>query len=264
MSNDFVEGFHFVFDRWSDLLSQKTVEHLVISGEAVAISILIGVPLGAVLGHLHRFSFVAINTSNLARALPSLAVLAILLPYTGIGDTTIIIALVILAGPPILTNSYVAVDQVDSDTVDAAKGIGLRPWQVLMRVELPLALPLIFAGIRTSAVFVVATATLKGFFGGGGLGEVIADPATYAISGVVGASYVLIVMAVLAQLLFLLLEYLVTPVGLRRRKKMTRFTRATKTEGAPPPEVGDDAVATSQLDQLQARQAQLQQGSDSR
>lgn len=257
MSNDFIEGFKFVFDRWGDVLSEKTVEHLVISGEAVAISILVGLPLGALLGHLHRFSFIAINTSNLARALPSLAVLSILLPYTGIGDTTIIIALVILAGPPILTNSYVAVDQVDADTVDAAKGIGLRPWQVLTRVELPLALPLIFAGIRTSAVFVVATATLKGFFGGGGLGDVISNPSSFRISGVVGASYVLIVMAVLAQLLFLGLEYLVTPVGLRKRRSSNPFRRSD----SQPTAVGDDAVATSQLQQAQLRQAQLEQGS---
>lgn len=261
MSNDFVQAFTFISERWSDVLSTRAVEHLVISGEAIAISIVIGVPLGAILGHIHRFSFVAINTSNIARALPSLAVLAILLPYTGIGDTTIIIALVILAGPPILTNSYVAVDQVDADTVDAAKGTGLKPWQVLLRVELPLGLPLIFAGIRTSAVFVVATATLKGFFGGGGLGEVIADPASYGISGVVGASYVLIVMAVLAQLLFLALEYLVTPVGLRRRRRASSpFRRGEKM----PTAVGDEAVATSQLQQAQLKQAQLEQGSTTR
>ena len=128
---------------------------------------------------MHRFSFLAINISNIGRALPSLGVLAILLPIVGIGKTDVIIALVVLAFPPILTNTYVAVDQVDAETVDAAKGIGLRPWQVLLRVELPLALPLIFAGIRTSAVFVIATATLAGFFGGGGLGDIISNEASY-------------------------------------------------------------------------------------
>ena len=114
-----------------------------------------------------------------------------------------IIALVVLAAPPILTNTYVAVDQVDADTVDAAKGIGLRPWQVMTRVELPLALPLIFAGIRTSTVFVIATATLGGFFGGGGLGDIISNQASYGLRGVIGASYVLIVLAFLSQALFL-------------------------------------------------------------
>ena len=106
-------------------------------------------PLGILLGHLHRFSFLAINVSNIGRALPSLGVLALFLPITGIGETTVLIALVVLAAPPILTNTYVAVDQVDADTVDAAKGIGLKPWQVITSVEIPPALPLIFAGIRT-------------------------------------------------------------------------------------------------------------------
>ena len=144
--------------------------------------------------------------SNLGRALPSLAVLAIFLPITGVGQTTVIIALVVLAAPPILTNAYVAVDGVDTDTVDAAKGIGLRPLQILLRVELPLALPLIFAGIRTSAVFVIATATLPGYFGGGGLGDIISNSASYRLYGVIGASYVLIVLAVLSQIVFVLIE----------------------------------------------------------
>ena len=159
-------------------------------------------PLGIFLGHIHRFSFIAINVSNLGRALPSLAVLAIFLPITGVGQTTAIIALVILAAPPILTNAYVAVDGVDTDTVDAAKGIGLRPLQILLRVELPLALPLIFAGIRTAAVFVIATATLTGYFGGGGLGDIISNSASFHLYGVIGASYVLIVLAILSQLVF--------------------------------------------------------------
>jgi osmoprotectant transport system permease protein len=258
MSNDFITAFSFIADRWGDVLSKRSIEHLVISGEAIAISILIGVPLGAVLGHIHRFSFVAINTSNIARALPSLAVLAILLPYTGIGDTTIIIALVILAAPPILTNSYVAIDQVDSDTVDASKGIGLKPWQVLLRVELPLALPLIFAGIRTAAVFVVATATLKGFFGGGGLGEVIADPASYKISGVIGASYILILMAIAVQLAFLGLEYAVTPVGLRRRTRSVggRFARSVAGR--------DESVTADEPEQTEEHEVHIQQGSSAR
>lgn len=263
MSNQFLDAFTFVGDRWSNTLSELTVQHLVISGESIAISILIGLPIGALLGHIHRFSFLAINTSNLARALPTLAVLAILLPYTGIGDTTMIIALVILAAPPILTNSYVAIDQVDPDTVDAARGTGLRAWQVLLRVELPLGLPLIFAGIRTAAVFVVATATLKGFFGSGGLGNVIGDPASFGITGVIGASYVLIVLALLVQLAFLALEYTLTPAGLRRRRSVTPRSRRADTSGSDDVEPGDP-TATSRLDQIKAQQDHLQQGSSPR
>lgn len=252
MSNDFVDAFTFISDRWSNTLQALTVDHLVLSAQAVAISIIIGLPIGAGLGHLHRFSFLAINTSNIARAIPSLALLAILLPYTGVGDTTMIIALVVLAGPPILTNSYVAIDQVDPDTVDAARGIGLKPWQVLMKVELPLGLPLIFAGIRTAAVFVVATATLQGFFGSGGLGNVIGDPASYGLKGVVGASYVLIVLAIVVQLVFLAIEYAMTPAGLRRRQLPTRRNR-----GGEPAPTEAAAEGPSRSDQAQPEQVTI-------
>lgn len=215
MANDFTGGFQFLSDEHTVVL-HDLVTHLVLSAQSVAIALVIGLPLGVLLGHLHRFSFLAINVSNIGRALPSLAILAILLPFLGIGTTDVIIALVVLAFPPILTNSYVAVDQVDSDTVDAAKGIGLSPWQVLTKVELPLALPLIFAGIRISAVFVVATATLAGFFGGGGLGNIINNQESYGLRGVIGAAYVVIALAFLVQGLFVLIERLVTPVGLRQ------------------------------------------------
>ncbi|MDQ6851673.1 MAG: ABC transporter permease [Actinomycetota bacterium] len=214
MSNDFVKGFTFISDR-SDLVLNRLGSHLMLSAESVLIAVVIGVPLGVFLGHIHRFSFLAINVSNIGRALPSVAVLAIFLPIFGIGDTDVIIALVILAAPPILTNAYVAVDQVDPDTVDAAKGIGLRPLQVLLKVEMPLALPLIFAGIRTSTVFVVATATLAGIFGGGGLGDIIANRESFGLDGVIGASYVLIALAFASQLLFISFEKLITPRGLR-------------------------------------------------
>ncbi|MBE7195102.1 MAG: ABC transporter permease [Gordonia polyisoprenivorans] len=255
MSNKFIDAFSFVSDRWSDLIQEKVIEHLILSGEAIAVSIIIGVPLGCFLGHIHRFSFLAINTSNVARALPTVAVLAILLPYTGLGDTTAIIALVVLAAPPILTNSYVAVDQVDVDTVDAARGIGLTPWQVLLRVEMPLALPLVFAGIRTSAVFVVATATLKGFFGGGGLGDIISNLPSYGQTGVIGGSYVLIVLAIAAQIVFLGVEYAMTPVGLRRQKSVRKqVKKGGSLPGAPAAEISQDESteeASSEASQLE-------------
>lgn len=224
MSNKFTDAFTWIADN-SHLVQHDLYTHLEISVESVAIALAIGLPLGLFLGHLHRFSFLAINVSNIGRALPSLAVLAILLPFVGIGKTNVIIALVVLAFPPILTNTYVAIDQVDTDTVDAAKGLGLRPLQVLLRVEMPLALPLIFAGIRTSAVFVVATATLAGFFGGGGLGDIINNPESYGLAGIIGASYILIVLAFLVQGLFVLLEMAVTPAGLRRSKGLRGFRR---------------------------------------
>lgn len=248
--NDFLKAFKYVFPGvdergrlnggWSYVWS-KVVEHLVISGESILIAILIGVPLGVFLGHIHRFSFIAINVSNLGRALPSLAILAIFLPITGVGRTTAIIALVVLAAPPILTNAYVAIDGLDDDTVDAARGTGLRPLQVLLQVEIPLALPLIFAGVRTAAVFVIATATLTGYFGGGGLGDIISNSASSHTYGIIGASYVLIVLAIVAQILFAVLEGILTPAGLRRsRSRLPTFLslgrrdqRTTVDEAAP-------------------------------
>ncbi|MGH9073327.1 MAG: ABC transporter permease [Acidimicrobiales bacterium] len=214
--NPFGAGFIFIANH-GHLLLDKTGTYLVLSFEAIAISLVIGVPLGLVLGHLHKGSFLAINISNVGRALPSLAVLAILLPVFGIGRLNVVIALVILGAPPILTNTYTAIDQVDADVVEAAKGMGMRPREVITRVELPLALPVTFAGIRTSAVFVIATATLAGFFGGGGLGDIIAEESNYKLAGVLGASYLIIVLAILTQIVFKALEMAVTPRGLRKR-----------------------------------------------
>jgi len=217
--SDFSAAFAFVLHN-GHLLLAKTGAHLAISFESILISLVLGVPLGILLGHIHRGSFLAINVSNVGRSLPSLAILAILLPVVGITRTNVIITLVILAFPPILTNSYVAVEQVDRDAVEAAVGMGMRPLEVILKVELPLALPLIFAGIRTAAVFVVATATLAGFFGGGGLGDIIANEASYHLSGVIGASYVLIVLALAFQVLFKGLEMAVTPRGLRKQARV--------------------------------------------
>ena len=120
----------------------------------------IALPIGVWLGHIHRGSFVAINLGNVWRALPSLAVLAIGVAFLGIGLKNVLLALVVLAVPPIITNAYVGIDQVDPDVVDAARGMGMTGWQILRRVELPLAVPLVMAGMRTAALFVVSTTTI--------------------------------------------------------------------------------------------------------
>lgn len=216
--SDFSGAFTFIANN-GHLLLTKTGTHLVISFEAVLVSVAIGVPLGVILGHIHKGSFLAINASNLGRALPSLAVLAILLPFVGITRTNVIITLVVLGFPPILTNTYTAVEQVDADAVEAAKGMGMRPHQVILGVEMKLALPLIFAGVRTAAVFVVATATLAGVFGGGGLGDILFNRPEYKLTGIIGAAYVLIVLALIAQTLFKALEFVVTPKGLRKQPR---------------------------------------------
>ena len=126
----------------------------------MAIACAISIPLGLWLGHIGKGGFLAINASNVGRAVPSLALIAFFVAYLGVGFTNLTLALVLLAIPPILTNTYIGVRQVDRDTVDAARGMGMTGSQIVRRVELPLALPLIFGGIRISAVNVVATATI--------------------------------------------------------------------------------------------------------
>ncbi|MEA2366081.1 MAG: osmoprotectant transport system substrate-binding protein opuBD, partial [Thermoleophilaceae bacterium] len=134
--------------------------HLKLSGAALGIACAIAIPLGLWLGHRGRGAFLAINASNIGRAVPSLALIAFFVAYIGVGFTNLTLALVLLALPPILTNTYTGVRQVDRDAVDSARGMGMTGPQIVRRVELPLSLPLIFGGIRTSAVNVVATATI--------------------------------------------------------------------------------------------------------
>jgi osmoprotectant transport system permease protein len=210
----FADAFRFL---WNDhsLLTTKALEQLQLSAIAIGVAAVIALPLGVWLGHLHRGSFFAINVSNIGRALPSLAVISIGLPVFGIGHTVVILALIVLAAPLMLTNSYVAVDGIDADIVEAARGMGLAPRQVLVGVEVPLALPLIFAGIRTAAVYVVATATLAGVVGGGSLGDIIFNQPTYFLSGVVGAAILVSLLAFAADFTFAGLQRLLTPRGLR-------------------------------------------------
>jgi osmoprotectant transport system permease protein len=210
----FTDAIAFVIDNAS-FVGEKTVEHLVLSGAAIGVSVLIAIPLGVWLGHLHRGSFLAINVGNLGRALPSLAVIAFGLPIFGISFTNVLVALVVLAVPPMLTNAYTAVDGVDRDAVEAARGMGMSGLQTLTRVELPLALPLVFAGIRTSSVYVIATATIAAIAGGGGLGDIIVNQASYHIEGVIGAALCVSLLAFAADLLLALVQRAVTPRGLR-------------------------------------------------
>jgi osmoprotectant transport system permease protein len=216
--NTFREAIEFLFDN-TGLIWDKTLEHIWLSAAAVGVALAIAIPLGVWLGHLHRGSFLAINVSNVGRALPSLAVISIGLGILGVGFLNVTVALVILAAPVMLTNAYVAVNQVDQDAVGAARAMGMRPLQTLLRVELPLALPLIFAGIRTAAVYVVATAPLAALAGGGGLGDIIVNQPTYGEEGVVAGSIAIAALAFATEGIFALLQYLVTPRGLRKRGK---------------------------------------------
>ncbi len=204
-------------------LTRLTLETLKVAAIGLAISIAIAVPLGVWLGHLHRGSFLAINVGNIGRALPSIVVLAIGDAFLGLGLTVVEVALVILAVPPIVTNAYIAVEGVDADLVDAARGMGMSGWEIIRGVELPLAVPLLFAGIRTAAVFVISTTTIAALAGfSGSLGDPIANETSYHFSGVLGAAMCVAALALAVEGLLTVLQHALTPRGLRmaRRQQM--------------------------------------------
>jgi osmoprotectant transport system permease protein len=202
------------------LLLDRTGQHLVIAAIGLVISLAIALPAGVVLGHLHRGSVLAINISNVLRALPSLALIAISLAFFGLSRLNITIALVALAVPPILTNAYTAVDGVDPDAVESARGMGMSERQVLSGVELPLSWPLIFAGIRTASVYVIATAPLAALAGGGGLGDIIVNQPTYGLAGVIAATIVTVALAFVVDGVFGLVQRWVTPAGVVVSKEL--------------------------------------------
>jgi osmoprotectant transport system permease protein len=206
----FVDAFRFIGDNGSLLLS-KTGEHLELSFAALGIGLVLALPLGLWLGHRHRGFFFAASVSNVGRALPSLVLIAFGLTIFGVGFWNNTAALVVLAIPPILTNAYFAIDGVDRDVVEAARGMGLSERQVLMQVELPLGLPLVIAGVRIATIFVLATATIAAVAGGGGLGEIIVNQASYGLAGVVGASLCVSALTLLAAFLLGLVTRAASP-----------------------------------------------------
>jgi osmoprotectant transport system permease protein len=173
-------------------------EHLKVCGLAMAIAIAVGLPTGLVLGHTGRGSFAAISVSNVGRAVPSVALIALAYAFLPRAPEFLIVvlALALLAIPPILTNAYVGVQQTDRDTVDAARGMGLSGRQLIREIELPLALPLIFGGIKTSTVNVIATATIAPLIGVVTLGDPIISGSVYGRDGQIGASIMVAALAV--------------------------------------------------------------------
>ena len=192
-------------------------EHLKVTAAAMAIGIGVGLPAGLVLGHTGRGSFLAISASNVGRAVPSVALIALFVaffPRTA-EFVNVALALGVLAIPPILANAYVGVQQVSPDAVDAARGMGMSSAQIFRRVELPLALPLVFGGIRTSTVNVIATATIAPLVGVVTLGDPIISGSVYGREGQIGASIIVAVLAVSAEVGLAALQRAMTPAGLR-------------------------------------------------
>jgi osmoprotectant transport system permease protein len=202
----FVDALRYIPDN-AALLLHKAAGLAVLAFSALGIATLIALPLGLWLGHRHRGLFFALGTSSIGRAMPSIALIGVFIAWLGVGFWNMTVVLVILAIPPILTNAYVAVDGVERDVVEAARGMGLTERQILSQVELPLGLPLILAGIRIAAVFVIATATLAGVAGyPGTLGDLIVNPVTYGRDGVLAAAFCVAGLALLTALILSLTQ----------------------------------------------------------
>ncbi len=171
--NLLLQAFNWILENPAEF-TRALRQHLVMSVAAIAFALVIGLPLAVLILRYGRMAAVAINSVNGLRTLPSLAILAIMMPILGIGLWPSIVALTILALPPILINAYIGLRDVDPDAVEAATGMGMSNGQILRKIRIPLAAPAMFAGLRTASVQVLAGATLAPFIGGGGLGDFIA------------------------------------------------------------------------------------------
>jgi osmoprotectant transport system permease protein len=197
-------------------IPQQVVAHLGYSALPLLIAALIAVPLGVVIGHTGKGAVFVVNVANAWRAIPTLGLLVLIAVYQWPTLLTWLIPLVVLAIPPILVNVYEGVAGVDPDVKDAAKGMGMTPWQQVIKVEIPIALPLILVGLRTGAIFVIATATIAAYIGLGGLGRFIIDGlANINYNEVAGGALLVVILALLVLGLFSLLSFLLVPAGLR-------------------------------------------------
>ena len=222
----FADAFDFIFSARESIsggvcvgglgeIGSLTASHMAVSLVAIFIAIAIAVPVGLWLSHIGKGEFLAVSLSNVGRAVPTLALLAFFVAFLGIGFTNVTAALTLLAIPPILTNTYVGVRQVNRESVDAARGMGMTEAQIVRRVELPLSLPSIFGGIRTSAVAVVATATIAPLANVRSLGNPILEPQSYGDAGQLGAAIVVALITLAADAGLGAVQRAVTPTGLK-------------------------------------------------
>ncbi len=225
----FADGSHWQGDFG---IPNRLLEHVELSGASILAAAIIALPIGIGLGHLRRGGIVAINVANVGRAVPSFALLVIAFELVGLGWPPAFIALVALGIPPMVTNSYIGMGEVDADIREAARGMGMRERAVLFRVELPIALPFVMAGIRTSAVNVVATATLAALVGWGGLGRFIIDGFSQRDDAQKIAGGLLVaILSILVEVSLTGLQRLSVPKGLRMRESIdTTLSKAPAAE----------------------------------
>jgi osmoprotectant transport system permease protein len=207
---------------WSgyDGIATRLTEHLWLTALSLMIAAVVALPVGVLIGHTGHGAFLVITVGNSARALPTLGVLIMVVLGVGIGVIPALVALVVLAVPPILTTAYAGVRAVDPAVVDAAQGMGLTGWQIVRRVEIPLAMPLLIAGFRTATLMVISTATIAAYVALGGLGRFIVDG--YALQDypqMLGGGLLVAAMAVTVDLALAALQRQVTSPGVSRRER---------------------------------------------
>jgi len=203
--------------------TQLLVTHVELSVVALLIAIAIALPVALAVRNTPLGAALAVNVGNIGRAVPSLAILALCQPFLGFGFDTALVALTALAIPPILINASTGLREVSRDVIDAARGMGLSGSQILTGIQMPIAAPVIFAGVRTSAVQVVASATLATFIGGGGLGDLVVEgiqrnDTTVLLAG----SFAVAILAIITEVGFGALERALTPKGLKIAQKRAR------------------------------------------
>jgi len=210
-----MQYLNFILDPANDYLGH-TIDYLKVCAFSILVAIIIGVVLGALVSRNPFLAFLALNASGLLRAIPIIAVLILFVPFFGIGLLPAIIALIVIGIPPILLNTYTGIRGIDPAMIEAAKGMGMTTLQIATRIQAPLVTPLVAAGIRTSAVQIIATATLAAFIGAGGYGDYIVDGFnvfnyTELIVGAVSVA----ILAMLVEVFMSWLQGVLTPEGLK-------------------------------------------------
>ena len=237
-------------------IPNRLFEHVVISAAAIIAATVVGLPLGLYIGHTGRGANLAINLANIGRAVPSYAILVMVLPVTlglapvlgyspslGLNPLPILIAMTLLAIPPILVNAYAGLRSVDRELIEAARGMGMRESQILRSTELPLASPVIIGGFRTATLSVIATATIGAILSGGGLGRFIFDGLNQGLAGrasIYAGAILVTVLAVAVDLVLALVQRRLTPVALRKARKSpsrgwTETSEVPQAGGMPGP-----------------------------
>jgi osmoprotectant transport system permease protein len=222
----FGDAFNFIFHQQEARTGKVMVggpdqslhlvgQHLKVTFLALAAALLVAVPAGVTLGHLHKGETFAIALGNAGRAVPELALIAFVAAFIGVGLINVTFAFAVLGIPPILTNTFVGVSQVDRNAVEAARGMGMNDLQIVLRVELPLAVPTIMAGVRTGAVNIIATVALASLAGLSTLGDYILGRNVYGDQGVIAGAILIAVLTLLLELSLAGLQWALTPRGLK-------------------------------------------------